>query len=174
MVSALRARMVVWTSRHHRGSHSISWRRTDWPVASLVISTLEALAVLVSLKLQFGEEPRPRPTKLLISPTVTDNHGDGAALNKLMATQFPASAVVMELARYIHEKRRACGRLQIGRRAVAIGKRIAWPTDSSKTSTAQNPGQLGELGMGGTSSSTRGRQHSRGRVPEHEGDACDA
>ena len=42
--------------------------------ASLVISTLEALAVLAALILQCGEAPRPRQTKVLIAPTLTDHH----------------------------------------------------------------------------------------------------
>ena len=33
-------------------------------------------------------------------PTTTDNQGNGAALNKLMTTRYPASAVVVELAAY--------------------------------------------------------------------------
>ena len=34
-------------------------------------------------------------------PTITDNRGNGALLNKLMSTKFPASAVLMELASYM-------------------------------------------------------------------------
>ena len=63
--------------------------------ASLVISTLEALAVLISLKLFHGEIPAPHRSRVLVAPTWTDNRGNGAALNKLMTTGFPASAVLM-------------------------------------------------------------------------------
>ena len=34
-------------------------------------------------------------------PTITDNRGNGALLNKLMSTKFPASAMLMELASYM-------------------------------------------------------------------------
>ena len=59
---------------------------------SLIISTLEALAVLVALKVftrkgPVSAEPRYR--------------GNGAALNKLMTTRYPASAVLMELASHM-------------------------------------------------------------------------
>ena len=37
-------------------------------------------------------------TLVLIVPSITDNRGNGAALNKLMSTRFPSSAVLMELA----------------------------------------------------------------------------
>ena len=36
----------------------------------------------------------------MVAPTWTDNRGNGSALNKLMSTKFPASAVLMELATY--------------------------------------------------------------------------
>ena len=68
---------------------------------SLVISTLDSLAVLVGLKLQFGDHPRTSQTKVVIAPTLTDNRGNGALLNKLMTRKFPASAVLMELATYM-------------------------------------------------------------------------
>ena len=82
--------------------------REDWPWVysrgrkpALVISTLEALAVLVALKLLYGETPRERHTRVQIVPTITDNRGNGALLDKLMSTKFPASAVLMELASYM-------------------------------------------------------------------------
>ena len=68
---------------------------------SLVISTSEALVILVALKLQFGEEADSDDTKVLTVPSITDNRGNGAALNKLMSTRFPSSAVLMELASYV-------------------------------------------------------------------------
>ena len=57
---------------------------------SLFISTLEALAILVAPKLRFGDRPDSDDTKVLIVLSVTDN---GAALNKLMSTRFPSSAL---------------------------------------------------------------------------------
>ena len=68
---------------------------------SLVISTLEAFAMLVALKLKFGQDLEPDDTRVLIAPSTTDNRGDGAALNKLMSTRFPSSAVLMELASFV-------------------------------------------------------------------------
>ena len=68
---------------------------------SLVISTLEALAVLTALKTFYGDQPRTEKQKVTVAPTWTDNRGNGSALNKLMTTKFPASAVLMELAAYM-------------------------------------------------------------------------
>ena len=62
-------------------SHELT--RQDWPWLyergnrpSLVISTLEALAVLFSLKLFFGDEPKKGRTKVQVVPTWTDNRGN--------------------------------------------------------------------------------------------------
>ena len=44
----------------------------------------------------YGEEPKA----YRIVPTTTDNRGNGAVLDKLMTTRYPASAVLMELAAY--------------------------------------------------------------------------
>ena len=78
--------------------------RTDWPwifkkgdKPSLITSTLEALAVLISLKLSFGDEPKMGRTKVQVIWTWTDDCGNRSALNKLMSTKCPSSAVVMEL-----------------------------------------------------------------------------
>ena len=68
---------------------------------SLVISTLEALAILISLKLRFGDAPDSDDTKVLIVPSITDNRGNGAVLNKLMTTRFPSSALLMEMGSYM-------------------------------------------------------------------------
>ena len=46
----------------------------------LVISTLEALAMLVALKLKFGEMPDPDDTRVLIVPSITDSRRNGAVL----------------------------------------------------------------------------------------------
>ena len=64
---------------------------------ALVVSTLEALAVLVSLKASHGSEAPEHGTKV----TWTDNRGNGSALNKMMTTRFPASAVLMELSEHM-------------------------------------------------------------------------
>ena len=68
---------------------------------SLVISTLEAFAMLVALKLRFGQDPDPEDTRVMIFPSIIGNRGNGAALNKLMSKRFPSSAVLMELASYM-------------------------------------------------------------------------
>ena len=71
---------------------------------SLIISTLEALAMVVALKVKFGQEPDPNEMRVLVVPSITDNRGNGAALNKLMSTRFPSSAVLMELASYMKHR----------------------------------------------------------------------
>ena len=93
-----------------RGSRwfSLELNEEEWPWVfargrkpALIISTLESLAVLVALKLLYGETPRERHTRVQIVPTITDNRGNGSLLNKLMSTKFPASAVLMGLASYM-------------------------------------------------------------------------
>ena len=86
-------------------SHEIT--RDEWPWVfeksskqALVISTLEALAVLIALKVYYGEKPRADRSSIRIVPTTTDNRGNGAALNMMMTTRFPASAVLMDFAAY--------------------------------------------------------------------------
>ena len=37
----------------------------------------------------------------MIAPSITDDRGNGAALNKLMSTRFASSAVLMELASFM-------------------------------------------------------------------------
>ena len=71
--------------------------------SALVTSTLEALAVLVALKLLYRETRREKHTRVQIVPTLTDNLGNGALLNKLVSTKFPASAVLMELASHMRK-----------------------------------------------------------------------
>ena len=48
-----------------------------------------------------GRAPDSDDTRVLIVPSITDNRGNGAVLNKLMSTRFPSSAVLMELASYM-------------------------------------------------------------------------
>ena len=84
---------------------SLEIRKDDFPKVfekldrpSLVISTLEALAILVALKLRFGEAPDADDKRVVVVLSVADNRGIGAALNQLVSTRFPSSAVLMELA----------------------------------------------------------------------------
>ena len=49
--------------------------------------------MLVALKIQFGETPGEGRSRVKIAPTITDNRGNGSALNKLVTTKFPASAL---------------------------------------------------------------------------------
>ena len=84
-----------------------SWiyERGDKP--ALLISTLEALAVLMALKL-YGNDPGKNVTSVTLVPTFTDNRGNGSALNKLMSTRYPASALLMELSTFLkHRKLKA-------------------------------------------------------------------
>ena len=87
---------------------SIEIRKDDFPWIfdkgdrpSLVISTLQALAILVALKLKFGETPDADNKRVLVVPSVTGDRGNGAALNKLMSTRFSSSAVLVELASFM-------------------------------------------------------------------------
>ena len=86
---------------------SLEITRDEWPwmfekssKPALIISPREALAVVVALKVYYGETPRSDCSSIRIVPTTTENRGNGAALNKLMTTKYPASAVLMELAAY--------------------------------------------------------------------------
>ena len=90
---------------------SLEITRVDFPCVfekgdrpSLIISTLEALALVVALKIRFGQDPDPNEMRVLIVPSITDNRGNGAVLNKLMSTKFPSSAVLMELASFMKHR----------------------------------------------------------------------
>ena len=72
------------------------YEKNDSP--SLMIATLEALAVLFALMAFYGETPQANRTTVQILPTWTDNRGNGALLNKLMSTKTPICAVLVELA----------------------------------------------------------------------------
>ena len=76
-------RLSTWRSSWF----SLEITREDFPWVfekgnrpSLIISTLEALALLVALKIKFGQEPDPNEMRVLIVPSFTDNRGNGAAL----------------------------------------------------------------------------------------------
>ena len=66
------------------------FERGDKP--SLIISTLEAPAVLISLKMFFGDGPKQGRTKVQVVPTWTDNRENGSTLNTLTSTKFPSRA----------------------------------------------------------------------------------
>ena len=73
---------------------SLEITRDEWPwiverssKPALMISTLEALAVVVALKVYCGETPKKNRSSIRIVPTTTDNRGNGAALNKLVNPQ---------------------------------------------------------------------------------------
>ena len=61
------------------------WTNERGNKPSLLISTLEALAVLTAMKLYCGDAPGDNPKSVTLVPTFTDNRGNGAALNKLMS-----------------------------------------------------------------------------------------
>ena len=69
------------------------YERGDTP--SRVISALEALGVLLAL------HPLKHRSKITVTPTITDNRGNGAALNKLMTSRYPTSAILMEMSVYM-------------------------------------------------------------------------
>ena len=94
-----------WRSRWY--SHEIT--KTEWPwvfersdkPARVISTTIEALAVLMGLKLFYGDEAQGSHTQIQMIPSFTDNRGNRSALNKLMTSKYPSSAVVMELACYL-------------------------------------------------------------------------
>ena len=51
----------------------------------------ETLAILVALMPQYGEVPSPNPSRVMTVPLLADNTGNGALLNKLLTTKFPAA-----------------------------------------------------------------------------------
>ena len=71
---------------------------------SLLISTLEALAILAALTLHNCDDSEEHTTREMIVPSWTDNRGNGAALNKLRTTKFLASAVLMELLAFMNAR----------------------------------------------------------------------
>ena len=87
------------------GSHSKLRKRISrgytYDTPSQVISTLEALGVLVALKLKCGEDPLVHSSRITIAPTVTYKRDNGAALNKLMASKYPSSAILMEMSAFM-------------------------------------------------------------------------
>ena len=91
-------------------SHEIT--KAEWPwifersdKPARVISTIEALAVLMGLKPFHGDEAHVAPARIQMIPSFTDNRGNGSALNWLMTNKCPSSAVVMQLACYLKRVR---------------------------------------------------------------------
>ena len=84
---------------------------------SLIISTLEALVVLVALKVFYAEVP-----------TWTDNRGNGAVLNTLMTRRNPTSAVLMELASHM--------------KASSMKVQVEWTLRSGKPVGQRHRGQV--------------------------------
>ena len=69
-------------ARNNQGTYE----RGDTP--SRVTSTLEALGVLLALKLKHGEQPQEHRSRITVTPTMTDNRGNGAATN-----DFPVPSI---------------------------------------------------------------------------------
>ena len=91
---------------------SMEIRREDFPCVfesgnkpALLISTLEALAVLTALKLYYGDDPDDTTTRITLVPMFTVNRANGSALNKLMSTTYPSSALLMELSSFLKKRR---------------------------------------------------------------------
>ena len=59
----------------------------------------------VALKLFCLDKLESNPSVVTLVPAFTDNRGNVAALNKLMSTKFPSSALVMELSTFLKEKK---------------------------------------------------------------------
>ena len=104
----------LWTSRWF----SLELKRESWPWVyeisdkpSLLLSTLEALAVLFSLILFFDDIQPEFRTKVQVAPTWTGNRGNGSALNKLMTSRV--STVEAEVFRH-HAANREADRLANG------------------------------------------------------------
>ena len=85
-------------------SDMLPWVFAKGDKPALVIATLEALAVVVSFRAFYGRRVPDKRTRVTVAPTWTDNRGNGAALNKLMSTKYPVSAVLVELASYMKEQ----------------------------------------------------------------------
>ena len=99
-----------------------------------VIATLEALAVVVSLRAFHGRRVPDGRTRATVAPTWTDNRGNGAALNKLMSTKYPVSAVLVELASYMKEQSLKVLGCQSGLPALATKKLTVLQTESPQVS----------------------------------------
>ena len=70
-----------------------------------ITATFEALAVLVALKLWFGEVPKQQQTRAVMVPSLTDNR-ETAHSSTSSTTKLPASALLMELSTYMKRMNR--------------------------------------------------------------------
>ena len=59
----------------------------------------------MALKLYYGDCLDESTTRVTLVPTYTENRGNGAALNKLMSTKFPATALLMEMSSHLKQKK---------------------------------------------------------------------
>ena len=80
-----------------------TFERGDKP--ALLISTLEALAVLMALKLYHGDEPGSNATSVTLAPTFTDIRGNNTVLNRVMSTKFPSSALLMAFSMFLKKSK---------------------------------------------------------------------
>ena len=95
---------MEWSTRGtYTGLRSKSHQKTPWAFqregkAHRMITTLEALGLLLAL-LAFGPNEHVDDMCLTVQvPPFTDNKGNDFVVNKLMTTKFPLCAFVMELA----------------------------------------------------------------------------
>ena len=101
---------------------AVVYEKSDKP--SLLISTLEALAVLFSLMLFFHDVHPELRTKVQVAPTWTDNRGNGSALNKLMTSRYPASAVLVEMSALLKQRGLQASVQWAPRTANRVGQRV--------------------------------------------------
>ena len=80
--------LTLTVVQHGDFSRRVPWGYERETNTFLVISALDAV-VLLSLKIFDGEEPSHGRTKVQGTPTWTDNHGSGSALNMSMSTRSP-------------------------------------------------------------------------------------
>ena len=83
---------------------SAPWAFRQDGVSFRLIATLEALALLVALKVSGPQLEDGRRLQTLQLPAFTDNKSNGYAVNKLMSTKFPLCAVLMELSAQMEDK----------------------------------------------------------------------
>ena len=76
-----------------------------WRESLRIGRSLEAIAVLVALMLCYGGEEQEHRGSIRTVPTITNNRGNGSALNKLMSTKYPACEIIMEIASFMKKKR---------------------------------------------------------------------
>ena len=140
-----------WRSRWY--SHEIT--KEEWPwifergeKPARVISTIEALAVLMGLKLFYGDEAQGAHARIQMIPSFTDNRGNGSALNKLMSNKHPSSAVVMELACYL--KRMGLRQWSIGLQGPPITRQTSSRTATLAGSTPPRGSSSKRRRFGGT------------------------